>query len=87
MRVINDTAAPFPESQCLHQLIQARAAAAVAAPERIADRAEAEGIQARLLAAGVALHRPPHPAVGHLLRITAHPAALSEDVLAVLQKP
>ena len=52
-----------------------------------AGRAEAEGIQARLLAAGVALHRPPHPAVGHLLRITAHPAALSEDVLAVLQKP
>ena len=52
-----------------------------------ADRAEAEGIQTRLLAAGVALHRPPHPAVGHLLRITAHPAALSEDVLAVLQKP
>lgn len=52
-----------------------------------ADRAEAEGIQMRLLAAGVALHRPPHPAVGHLLRITAHPAALSEDVLAVLKKP
>lgn len=49
-----------------------------------ADSQEAGGIQQALLAQGVALHRPPHPAVNHLLRITAHPAALSDAVLEAL---
>ncbi len=35
---------------------------------------------------GVAVHRPPHPAMGHVLRITASPQALDPEVIRVLTK-
>jgi len=44
----------------------------------------AERIQRGLLADGIAVHRPPHPALKHLLRVTAHPQALDPAVLAAL---
>ncbi|QEL57274.1 pyridoxal phosphate-dependent aminotransferase [Chromobacterium paludis] len=48
------------------------------------NAAAAEDIQRRLLADGVAVHRPPHPALRHLLRVTAQPPALSSKVLDAL---
>lgn len=48
------------------------------------DAAVAEHIQRALLAEGVAVHRPPHPAVKQLLRVTAHPQALDAAVLDAL---
>lgn len=44
---------------------------------------QAQAIQHRLWQDGIAIHRPPHPASAHLLRISAHPAALTEPFLAV----
>ncbi len=40
--------------------------------------------QQALLKEGIALHRPPHPAMGHLLRITAHPRSLDPQILRIL---
>lgn len=48
------------------------------------DAGHAEAIQRQLLSTGIAVHRPAHPAVRHLLRITAHPRALEDDVIAAL---
>lgn len=48
------------------------------------DSDTAARLQRTLLEAGIALHRPPHPAVSHLLRITAHPQALDPRVLSIL---
>ncbi|WP_024304530.1 aminotransferase class I/II-fold pyridoxal phosphate-dependent enzyme [Pseudogulbenkiania sp. MAI-1] len=48
------------------------------------DAAMAEHIQRALLADGVAVHRPPHPAMNQLLRVTAHPQALDAAVLDAL---
>ncbi|KIA79837.1 histidinol phosphate aminotransferase [Chromobacterium piscinae] len=48
------------------------------------NAAAAEDIQRRLLADGIAVHRPPHPALRHLLRVTAQPPALSSKVLDAL---
>ncbi|EEG07166.1 aminotransferase class I/II-fold pyridoxal phosphate-dependent enzyme [Pseudogulbenkiania ferrooxidans] len=48
------------------------------------DAAVAERIQRALLADGVAVHRPPHAAMKHLLRVTAHPQALDAAVLDAL---
>lgn len=48
------------------------------------DAATAERIQRALLDEGVAVHRPPHPAVRQLLRVTAHPQALAAAVLDAL---
>ena len=73
----NDTRMPFPQNQCLHQLVEAQAArtpdavALVFGDERIAYREldrRANGIAARLLALGLG----PNPLVGiYLLRSTA----------------
>lgn len=40
--------------------------------------------QKALLAQGVAVHRPPHPSMQHVLRVTAHPDALQDKVLQAL---
>ncbi|MGY8626956.1 pyridoxal phosphate-dependent aminotransferase [Chromobacterium violaceum] len=45
------------------------------------NAAQSEAIQRGLLAEGIAVHRPPHPALRHLLRVTAQPQALSSKVL------
>jgi len=42
-------------------------------------------VQARLWTLQVAVHRPAHPAMSDLLRITAHPRALAPEVLDVLR--
>lgn len=44
---------------------------------------QAQAIQRRLWQDGIAIHRPPHPASAHLLRISAHPAALTPAFLSV----
>nr|WP_199064075.1 aminotransferase class I/II-fold pyridoxal phosphate-dependent enzyme [Chromobacterium sp. ASV5] len=49
-----------------------------------ANPASSEAIQRRLLADGIAVHRPPHPAMRHLLRVTAQSQALSAKVLDAL---
>ncbi len=36
---------------------------------------------------GVAVHRPPHPAMQHVLRITAHPDSLTKKVVQMLISP
>lgn len=51
---------------------------------RYADSSESERVQRELYQQGVAVHRPAHPAVSHLLRITAHPQALTEAVINTL---
>ncbi len=51
---------------------------------RYADPATAAAIQKRLWQQQVAVHRPPHPALQHLLRITAGPAALQPEIVAEL---
>ncbi|MDF0605994.1 aminotransferase class I/II-fold pyridoxal phosphate-dependent enzyme [Neisseriaceae bacterium TC5R-5] len=43
-------------------------------------------IQQALWDAGVAVHCPPHPAVRHLLRITADPQALQDKVIDILAR-
>jgi len=43
--------------------------------------------QKALWAQGVAVHRPPHPAMQHVLRVTAHPDALQKKVLQTLISP
>ncbi|BBF87589.1 glutamine-dependent 2-keto-4-methylthiobutyrate transaminase [Aquitalea magnusonii] len=48
------------------------------------DAPQAEAIQRHLLQNGIAIHRPQHSAVRHMLRITAHPQATSARVLAAL---
>ena len=48
------------------------------------DAASSEAIHRQLLSDGIAVHRPPHPAVRHLLRVTAQPQALSAKVMAAL---
>ncbi|MEQ6289379.1 aminotransferase class I/II-fold pyridoxal phosphate-dependent enzyme [Vogesella sp. GCM10023246] len=40
--------------------------------------------QKTLLAQGIAVHRPPHPSMQHVLRVTAHPDALQKTVLETL---
>ncbi|TDR72474.1 pyridoxal phosphate-dependent aminotransferase [Paludibacterium purpuratum] len=50
------------------------------------DSLIAEQIQKRLFERGVAVHRPSHPATNHLLRITAHPAALDDAILDELAR-
>lgn len=48
------------------------------------DSTRSERVQRQLYQQGVAVHRPGHPAVNHLIRITAHPDALSASVLDTL---
>ncbi|WP_174874389.1 aminotransferase class I/II-fold pyridoxal phosphate-dependent enzyme [Vogesella oryzae] len=48
------------------------------------DAATALAKQKTLLSQGVAVHRPPHPSMQHVLRVTAHPDALQATVLAAL---
>jgi histidinol-phosphate aminotransferase len=48
------------------------------------DTTRAEKVQRQLYQQGIAVHRPVHPAVNHLIRITAHPAALDDVVLDAL---
>lgn len=47
---------------------------------------EAARVQGELLAQDVIVHRPPHPALGHILRITSVADALTEGRLAPLLK-
>lgn len=51
---------------------------------RYADSATAAAIQQQLWQQQAAVHRPPHPALQHLLRVTASPAALQPDTIAAL---
>jgi histidinol-phosphate aminotransferase len=51
---------------------------------RYADTAQSERVQRQLYNQGIAVHRPAHPAVSHLIRITVHPAVLSNAVLDTL---
>ena len=51
---------------------------------RYRDPATAASRQQRLWAMQAAVHRPPHPALQHLLRVTACPAALAPDIVAAL---
>jgi histidinol-phosphate aminotransferase len=51
------------------------------------DSSRSESIQRQLFNQGIAVHRPTHPAVSHLLRITADSKALSEAVLSTLGFP
>lgn len=48
------------------------------------DTGQAEAIQRQLLTGGVVVQRPQHPAVHHLLRITAHPQALEPATITAL---
>ena len=48
---------------------------------RYDSAATAAARQQALWAAGVAVHRPPHPAMQDLLRVTAHPDALQTSIL------
>lgn len=49
-----------------------------------ADSGLSERVQRQLYSQGVAVHRPGHPAVSHLIRLSAHPQALSNAVLDTL---
>lgn len=49
-----------------------------------ADSGLSERIQRQLFSQGVAVHRPVHPAVSHLLRVSADPQALQDTVLDTL---
>jgi histidinol-phosphate aminotransferase len=49
--------------------------------------ADAAARQQALLKQGIAVHRPPHPAMQHLLRVTAGPQALDPFVLSALTCP
>ncbi|GAB2789281.1 pyridoxal phosphate-dependent aminotransferase [Halomonas shantousis] len=53
---------------------------------RMADASLAAEIQQTLLAEGSLVHRPPHPALGHILRISAVEDALVPGRLAALEK-
>jgi len=48
------------------------------------DSTDAERVQRQLFNQGIAVHRPLHPAVSHLIRLTAQPAALSTAVIDTL---
>jgi histidinol-phosphate aminotransferase len=48
------------------------------------DSTISERVQRQLFNQGIAVHRPPHPAVSHLLRITAHSLALTDTVIDTL---
>lgn len=52
---------------------------------RMADAATAAAVQQALLESGVLVHRPPHPALGHVLRISAVEDALVPGRLAPLE--
>lgn len=54
---------------------------------RYASAEQAAAVQRSLWSAQTAVHRPPHPAVQHLIRVTAHPDALSPSVIAALSPP
>ena len=51
---------------------------------RYQDADSAKAIQQQLWQRQAAVHRPPHPALGHLLRITVHPQALDDEVIGLL---
>lgn len=51
---------------------------------RYSDPTTTAVIQKQLWQREAAVHRPPHPALQHLLRITANPAALMPELIAVL---
>ena len=51
---------------------------------RYRDAETAAKRQQQLWAMQAAVHRPPHPALQHLLRVTACPAALTADIVSVL---
>lgn len=51
---------------------------------RYADAEQAAEVQKRLWAMHAAVHRPPHPALQHLIRITAQPRSLDDDIVEAL---
>ncbi|NQD38091.1 aminotransferase class I/II-fold pyridoxal phosphate-dependent enzyme [Permianibacter sp. IMCC34836] len=51
---------------------------------RYSDAARATAVQQQLWQQGISVHRPPHPALQHLLRVTAQPAALEATVISTL---
>jgi histidinol-phosphate aminotransferase len=51
---------------------------------RYADSTLAEQIQRQLFDREIAVHRPQHPAVSQLLRVTVHPRTLDQDILSLL---
>lgn len=51
---------------------------------RYASAEHAAAIQQRLWQLQVAVHRPPHPALQSLLRVTAHPQALTDEIIQAL---
>ncbi|EPC00886.1 hypothetical protein L861_05655 [Litchfieldella anticariensis FP35 = DSM 16096] len=53
---------------------------------RLPDAELAKKVHAELLEAGSLIHRPPHPALGHVLRITAVEEALAPGRLATLER-
>jgi len=55
-------------------------------PIRYSSPEEAASRQAALLKEGIAVHRPPHPSMQHLLRVTAGSQALDSFVIDALTK-
>lgn len=51
---------------------------------RYRDSSVSEQVQRQLFNQGIAVHRPQHPAVSQLLRITAHPLAISDTMIDTL---
>ena len=51
---------------------------------RYPDSADSEAVQRQLFNQGIAVHRPIHPAVSQLLRVTVHPFALTDTVIDTL---
>jgi hypothetical protein len=50
-------------------------------------RSQALARQKKLWGLGAAVHRPPHPAMHSVLRISAHPLSLQADVIEALAGP
>lgn len=86
------------QTLALREQLQAALSAAAVAPDflqvlpsatnfiavRYRDTATTAAIQKQLWQQQAAVHRPPHPALQQLLRVTANPAALLPEVVATL---
>jgi len=53
---------------------------------RYSDSGVAEQIQRQLFDREIAVHRPQHPAVSQLLRVTVHPLTLDDSILEILTR-
>ena len=79
-RTLRDALASQLREQGLHVMPSHTNFVCIAYP----DQASALARQKKLLQQGIAVHRPPHPAMQHVLRITAHPDACQKSVLECL---